>query len=156
MAREAAPRQIALAELPDHVGCEIGVSSWQTIDQARIDAFAAATDDHQWIHVDRDRAEAEMGGTIAHGFLTLSMMSRLAAEIYELTGVAHQMNYGFERLRFTGVVKAGDRIRLRLTLVAVTPKGDGMQSLLSCIVESEGGERPALVADWLTIAFPKR
>ena len=149
-------RKIALADLEALVGQEIGVSDWLTIDQQRIDAFASATDDHQWIHVDQARAAAEMGGTTAHGFLTLSLLSRLAAEIYELTVVGYQMNYGFERMRFTGVVTAGDRIRLRLTLTGVTRKGEGLQSALHCVVEIEGGDKPALVADWLTLAYPAK
>ena len=148
------PKRIALADLPGLVGREIGVSNWLTIDQSRIDAFANVTDDHQWIHVDRQRATAEIGGTIAHGFLTLAMLSSLAGEIFVLAGVRQQMNYGFDRLRFTAAVKAGNRIRLRLTLAEVTPKGDAVQSRHHCVIEIEGGDKPALVADWLTLAYP--
>ena len=147
-------RVIALTEMSTLVGEEVGVSSWVLIDQARIDAFAHVTDDHQWIHVDQDRAQAELGGTVAHGFLTLSLLSALSREVFKLSGVGKRLNYGFERLRFTGPVFAGQRIRLRMTLVKTAAKADGVMMTFDCIIEIEGSDKPALVARWISVAYP--
>lgn len=145
---------ITLAGLPDLVGAELGVSDWVEIAQGRIDAFAAVTEDRQWIHVDRERAAAERGGTIAHGFLSLSLLSVLRHEIFRIPDASLEVNYGFDRVRFTDEVPAGSRIRLRLGLGAATWRGSAMQLSLACRVEREGAERPVLVADWLTLAYP--
>lgn len=148
------PRPIALNDVPRLVGEEIGLSGWLLIDQARIDAFAAVTNDRQWIHIDVERATAELGGTVAHGFLTLSMMSSLTHEIFKLEGASKRLNYGFERLRFTAPVFARQRIRLRMTLAEATPKGEGLAMAFDCVMEVEGAEKPALVARWISVAYP--
>ena len=140
-------------DLPKLVGQEIGISEWLTIDQPLIDRFADLTDDHQWIHVDVARAEKEIGGTIAHGFLTLSMMSRLMHNIVEVTGYKRSINYGCNRLRFTGAVSSGARIRMRAKLIALDRKDDRVILTRECTIEIEGEERPALVAEWLTLLF---
>ncbi|MBM3558661.1 MAG: MaoC family dehydratase, partial [Alphaproteobacteria bacterium] len=108
-------------ELLDRVGGDLGASPWLTVDQAMIDAFADATGDHQWIHVDTARAAREMPGgvTIAHGFLVLSLFARLIGAVYRVDGVRQTINYGIDRLRFTAPVPAGSRIRLRLAVAAV-------------------------------------
>lgn len=137
-------------DLTGLVGQELGVSDWRIVDQAMIDRFADATGDRQWIHVDVERARREMGGTIAHGLLTLSLLPDMAAEVLQLEGVKSGLNYGFDRIRFTCPVAAGSRIRMRIKLDGVEPIPAGLQVRYGCTVEIEGGERPALVADWLT------
>jgi len=139
------------AELEKLVGQEVGVSGWHEVTQGRIDRFAAATGDTQWIHTDPERATASpLGGTIAHGFLTLSMLSILAQEAIDLQGdFAHRLNYGLNRVRFTAPVRSGSRIRGRFTLLSVTDVAGGFQIAYTASVEMEGGEKPALVAEWL-------
>lgn len=142
---------MTIDELPKHVGQEIGVSGWLDVTQQRIDQFAEATGDHQWIHVDPARAqESPMGGTIAHGFLTLSLLSILAHEAIHLEGdFAHRLNYGLNRVRFTAPVKSGSRIRGRFTVQSVTDVAGGFQITYAATVEIEGSLKPALVAEWL-------
>ena len=144
----------SLATLADFVGRELGVSDWLTVDQARIDAFAECTGDRQWIHVDPERArEGPFGTTIAHGFLTLSLLPTLREQIgVAPEGVAQVLNYGADRVRFLTPVKAGARIRVRVTLVSVEPKGPG-RTLVKTenTVEIDGEDRPALVADTLAL-----
>ena len=146
-------REIAsLAELKDLVGQEVAVSDWIDITQERIDRFADATGDHQWIHIDTERArkESPYGTTIAHGFLTVALLSALMNEAIEMTGdVKLRVNYGFNRLRFTGAVPSGSRIRGRFTLQSgKNVEGGGEIAWLST-VEVEGREKPALVCEWL-------
>lgn len=148
------PRTIDFSELSSMVGQEIGVSDWLVIDQDRVNAFADATLDPQWIHVDVERAQAEMGGTIVHGFLTLSLLVHLSEQVATYTGHSRLINYGCNKVRFTGMVPTGSRVRLRRTLDDVTPKGDGLLATETCVIEVEGQERPALVAQWLTVLFP--
>ena len=143
-------RVIDVNSLPGLVGEELGVSDWYLVDQPLIDRFADVTQDHQWIHVDADRATAEIGGTIAHGFLTLSLMAAMMQNLVEIRGYARSINYGFDKLRFTAPVPAGSRVRLRATLVDVTPRDDGFTLRRRCMVEIEGQERPAIYAEWLT------
>jgi acyl dehydratase len=137
-------------------GEEIAVSDWLLIDQALIDAFAAATGDHQWIHVDRERAAAgPFGTTIAHGFLTLSLLPRLneGAWAGEL-GLQAMLNYGLDRVRFLTPVRAGARIRNRLRLVSAEPKGDARALIaFENTIEIDGEPKPALVAHTLVMAF---
>lgn len=142
---------MTIDELPKHVGQEIGVSGWLDVTQQRINQFAEATGDHQWIHVDPVRArESPMGGTIAHGFLTLSLLSILAHEAIHLEGdFAHRLNYGLNRVRFTAPVKSGSRIRGRFTVQSVTDVAGGFQITYAATVEIEGSLKPALVAEWL-------
>lgn len=134
------------------VGQEVGVSEWLEVTQERIDRFAAATGDQQWIHTDPERARAEspFGVTIAHGFLSLSLLSTLAHQAVDLRGdFAHRLNYGLNRVRFTAPVKTGSRIRGRFTLQSVTDVEGGFQITYSATVEIEGSPKPALVAEWL-------
>ncbi len=138
------------------IGREVGVSGWLTVDQPRIDAFADATEDHQFIHVDPAAAAAAgFGGTIAHGFLSLSLLSRMAAEAMLIPDrLRMALNYGFDRIRFLAPVKSGKRVRGRFVLDSVEEKAPG-QILLRHIVtvEIEGEEKPALTAVWLGLMF---
>lgn len=142
----------SLDEICGRVGQEVGVSSWFPLDQVRIDAFADATEDRQFIHVDTNAAaQTAFGGTIAHGFLTLSMLSRMAAEATLLPDTLKMaVNYGFERVRFIAPVRSGKRIRGRFVLDSVEEKGPGQLLMRhSVTVEIEGGDKPALTAQWL-------
>ena len=141
-----------LADLPGLVGQEVGVSRWITIDQARIDAFADCTEDRQFIHVDPGRARATpFGGTIAHGFLTLSLASAMSYDaVAPLEGVAMGVNYGFDKLRFLAPVLAGSQVRGRFRLLSAEDKGGGRWLLKHEVtVEIDGAEKPALIAEWL-------
>jgi len=143
---------MTLEELRGGVGKELGVSQWHEVTQARIDRFADVTGDHQWIHLDRERAarESPYGTTIAHGFLTVSLLSMLMNEAIETTGdVKLRVNYGFNRLRFTGAVPSGSRIRGRFTLQSLKDVDGGVEIAWLSTVEVEGREKPALVAEWL-------
>ena len=141
-----------LRDLRDRIGQEIVVSEWMEITQDRIDRFADATEDHQWIHVDVERArrDSPFHATIAHGFLTVSMLSRLLNSSIEFGTAKMGVNYGFNRLRFTGPVPAGSRVRGRFTLKALDEIEGGVQTTWSVVVEREGSEKPCLVAEWLT------
>jgi acyl dehydratase len=145
------------AELVQHVGRELGPSEWVTVDQATIDRFADATGDHQWIHVDVERAKKEMPGgkTIAHGYLTLALVPRLAQTLLKVTRRKRGLNYGSNKVRFTSAVPAGARIRLRsFRLKSVEPMdGNGFRVTSEATVEVEGQERPALVAEIIGIQY---
>ena len=147
---------LPLAKLKERVGSELGVSQWHPIDQDMIDRFAGVTGDHQFIHVDPARAKAEtpFGGTIAHGFLTLSMLSILLSEVMpRIEGTITSINYGFEKIRFLTPVRSGARIRGRFVLKDVTERGKGEVLFRNEVtVEIEGGAKPALVAEWLGMA----
>ena len=146
-------RMVDVKELPGMIGQEIGVSDWIKVDQDRIDKFAELCGDHQWIHVDVERAKREIGGTIAHGFLTLSLMSTMSAQIMRVKDVKRGVNYGLNKLRFTGVVPAGSEIRMRMKLVAVEPKAGGLAITRECAVEVKGQDRPAIVAEWVGLVY---
>ncbi|WP_322042126.1 MaoC family dehydratase [Paraburkholderia sp. J67] len=141
--------------LGDFVGRELGVSAWVVVDQARIDAFAACTGDRQWIHVDVERAEREgpFGGTIAHGYLTLSLLASLAMEIGIVPEDASAgLNYGLDKTRFMTPVRAGARVRNRVALTSVEHKGGGRILIKATnTLEIEGEERPALIAESLAM-----
>jgi acyl dehydratase len=144
------------ADLSQYIGNEIGVSDWVTVDQAIINKFAEATGDFQWIHVDVERAKREMPGgkTIAHGYLTLSLVPRLAQTIYRIRRRSRGLNYGSNRIRFTGQVPAGSRIRLRQKIKSVEPvDGGGVRITTENSVEVEGAARPALVAETISLQF---
>jgi acyl dehydratase len=145
-----------LSEIQSRVGQEIGVSSWLTLGQDRIETFAEATEDRQFIHVDPDAAaRTPFGGTIAHGFLTLSLLSRMAAEIVLVPETTKMIvNYGLDRVRFLAPVRSGKRVRGRFRLDSVEEKAPG-QILLrhEVTVEIEGEDKPALSAQWLTLLF---
>ena len=142
----------SIEEIRDTVGTEIGVSDWILIDQARIDAFAAATEDRQFIHVDPEAAaKTPFGGTIAHGFLTLSLLSRMAADVFlRPDDVKMGVNYGLDRVRFLSPVRSGRRVRGRFTLKSFEEKRPGQYQFLHAVtVEIEGEDKPALLADWI-------
>lgn len=132
------------------------ISGWQTVNQSMIDMFADATHDHQFIHTDRQRAEQEtpFGGTIAHGFLTLSLLSALAFDAMPgVEGTRMGMNYGFERVRFLSPVRSGARVRGKFRLAALTERAVSIQSAWDSIIEVEGAIKPALEAHWITLAL---
>lgn len=140
----------------DLVGKETGVSDWVTIDQDRINTFADVTEDHQFIHIDPEAAKATpFGTTIAHGFLSLSMLSKLASgSVVVLEGVKMGVNYGFDKVRFSAPVKSGKRIRGRFKLMSADQKIPGQWTFKYGVkVEIEGEEKPALVAEWLSMQF---
>lgn len=137
-----------ITELAAAVGQDLGTSNWVIIDQARIDAFAEATGDRQWIHVDRERAAAgPFGTTIAHGFLTLSLVPSLSADIYSVEGISMGINYGLGKVRFPSPVPSGSRVRAATRLVAVTDVTGGIQCTFETVVSIEGQEKPACVAE---------
>ena len=147
---------VALGEIRDRVGHEIGVSGWLTMDQQRIDEFAESTEDRQFIHIDpQAAAQTPFGTTIAHGFLSLSMLSRMAAEamlVPDSTKMA--VNYGLDRVRFSAPVKSGKRIRGRFRLDSIEEKARGQLLFRHTVtVEIEGEEKPALTAEWLGLLF---
>lgn len=147
-----ATRILDIDQLRASTGQEIGASDWLTVDQRMIDAFAEATGDRQWIHVDTQRAKAEsrFGRTIAHGFLTLSLVSRLSSEAVEIRGdFAMRINYGLNRVRFPAPVPEGSRIRARLALKAVEDFEGGHQIVWLITADVEGSGKPALAAEWL-------
>ena len=138
-------------ELRAAVGTRVGESDWVTIDQQQINTFADATGDHQWIHVDEERAKAgPFGGTIAHGFLTLALLPMLLAQVYRVDGVKMGINYGLNKVRFTSPVPVGSKVRGVVELVEAVDVTGGVQVVNKVTVEMEGSERPALVAEWLT------
>ena len=140
--------RIRLDELAGHVGKEIGHSGWHRIDQAQVRAFADATGDHQWLHVDEERAAAgPYGTTIVHGFLTLSLAPLLLGEAVELTGCIATVNYGIDRLRFPAPVPAGSRLRAAVELLRLDDVAGGVQAVWRLTIEVEGGEKPACVAE---------
>ena len=146
----------SLDDIRSRIGDEVGVSSWLKIDQARIDAFAEATEDRQFIHTDpAAAAQTPLGGTIAHGFLSLSLLSRMAAEAMLVPdGIKMALNYGLDRVRFLSPVRAGNRVRGRFTLDSVEEKAPGQVLMRHLVtVEIEGEDKPALTALWLGLIF---
>ena len=142
---------ITIRSLESRVGQEVAVSPWMEITQERIDTFARAIDDFQWIHVDRERAkQSPFGNTIAHGFLTLSILSHLSESTFSFSDRRMGINYGLNRVRFTSPVPSGSRVRARFTLAKFEKiEGDGVQVSWNTTVEIEGREKPALVAEWI-------
>jgi len=144
-----------VSTLEQFVGQELGVSDWLTVDQERINEFADCTGDHQWIHVDIERAKREspLGSTIAHGYLTLSLLAAMQMEVGIIpAGVSQALNYGLDRVRFIAPVKAGARIRTRVVLLAVEPQDKGRFLLkFQNAVEIEGEKKPALIAETLAL-----
>jgi acyl dehydratase len=143
--------------LRDKVGQEIAVSEWLEITQERINQFADATGDHQWIHVDAARAAAEspFKATIAHGFLTLSLLSTLVRDAMTFGDLRMAINYGLNRVRFVSPVPSGARIRARITVGAFEEVSGGLQVTWSVTVEREGDSKPSCVAEWLVRYFPR-
>jgi acyl dehydratase len=139
-------------DLAAAVGTHLGFSDWLTVDQHRIDTFADATGDHQWIHVDPERAAAgPFGTTIAHGFLTLSLVPYLLRDLVDYPAWPVRINYGSDRVRFLAPVPVGSRVRAGAELAAVRPSGTGTQVTVSVTVEIDGSDKPALVAQTLTL-----
>ena len=141
-----------LDELRAAAGTQVGASEWMTMDQSRVNTFADATDDHQWIHVDPEKAkDGPFGGPIAHGFLTLSLLPELISQVYRIDGTKMGVNYGLNKVRFTAPVPVGSKIRGVVDLAEVADvKGGAVQVTSRVTVEIEGSERPALVAEWIT------
>src|ERR1700758_782136 len=148
---------ISLAAYQDMVGREVGVSSWHLVDQKRIDVYADVIEDHQFIHIDPERAKREttFGTTVAHGFLTMSLLSIMSYEVMPvIEGTTMGVNYGFDKLRFISPVKAGSRVRGRFVLAEAKLRNDKeLQSRTNVTVEIEGEEKPALVAEWLGLIY---
>ena len=146
----------SIEEIKDRIGSEVGISDWIPIDQPAIDAFAEVTHDHQFIHVDPEAAaRTPFGGTVAHGFLTLSLLSRMAADaLLRPEGLKMGVNYGFDRVRFMAPVRSGKRVRGRFRLTAFEEKRSGQyQFVHNVTVEIEGEDKPALIADWIGMIF---
>jgi acyl dehydratase len=142
----------SIEELRSLIGQEVAVGEWLAVEQSRIDLFADATGDHQWIHLDvtRARTESPYGGTIAHGFLTLSLLSQLSRQCVEIRGdFKMRINYGLNRVRFPAPVAAGARIRPRFRLLALEEIDDGYQVVWAVTIEAEGSRKPVLYAEWL-------
>jgi acyl dehydratase len=150
-------RPVSLETYQSMVGHEIGVSSWHLVDQKRIDAFAEVIEDYQFIHIDPERTKREtsFGSTVAHGFLTMSLLSIMSYEVMPIIeGTTMGVNYGFDRLRFISPVRAGSRVRGRFTLMeAKLRKPTELQSRTSVTIEIEGEEKPALAADWIGLIY---
>lgn len=148
---------LSFASIEKYVGTELGISDWMTVDQRRIDAFADVTRDHQWIHTDPERAaESALGTTIAHGYLTLSLLSHFQFEIGAFpVDVSTILNYGLDRVRFLMPVKEGQRVRARLKLLSIEARPDGRKLMkLENTVEIEGASKPALIAETLNLLVP--
>jgi acyl dehydratase len=134
---------------------DLGTSAWHRIEQAQIDGFADATGDHQWIHVDPERAAAgPFGTTIAHGFLTLSLLPQLAGEVLTVEGARLRINYGVERIRFTAPVPSGSEVRLHGRLLGAERRGDGILYRVGVQIEIRGAEKPACVGEVLSLVYP--
>lgn len=146
----------ALDDLRYHAGRELAVSDWITISQERIDAFAAATGDDQWLHVDAERAarESPYGGTIARGFLTLALIGTLLRDALALDGVRMSVNYGSNRVRFIAPVIGGTRIRGRFIVASAEPSGDALKVVWAVTVECEPDSKPCCVAEWIVLYYP--
>jgi len=144
-----------LAELPGLVGQELGTSDWYEVTQEAVNQFADATNDHQWIHVDVERAKAEspFGGPIAHGFMTLSLLVPLASGTYTITDTKMGVNYGLNKVRFPAPVPVGSKVRARVVLQDCQEIAGGVQNTLAVTVEREGGDKPVCIAEWVTRAY---
>jgi acyl dehydratase len=152
-------REFTLSEIPRLDAQELGVSSWVTVDQSRIDQFAECSGDRQWIHVDVERAKRESPyrAPIAHGYLTLSLVAPLQMEIGAVpTDAGAAFNYGLDKVRFLAPVKAGARVRLRVALIDVEKKGGGVVLKTSNTLEIDGSDKPALIAESLALITPRK
>lgn len=149
----ANPRKVAFDDLESLVGEHIGTSDWHAIDQDRVNMFAEATGDHQWIHVDVERATQALGSPIAHGFLTLSLLPMLSGEVLNVSGVSRGINYGSNKMRFTNMVPVGSKVRLSQKCVSVVPKAGGKQMNVESTIEIEGQDRPACVVEGITVLY---
>ncbi|QEU83970.1 MaoC family dehydratase [Streptomyces viridosporus] len=142
-------------ELEKAVGTHLGYSPWHTVTQQRIDLFADATGDHQWIHVDPEKAAAgPFGTTIAHGYLTLSLIPRLAGQVYRVDGLAMSVNYGCDKVRFPSPVPTGSRVRAGVELLSLASGPKGVRSTSRVTVEREGADKPVCVAETVSVMVP--
>jgi acyl dehydratase len=142
--------RLAFASLSDHVGEHLGYSEWHTVTQEQVNLFAEATGDHQWIHIDVERAKSgPFGGPIAHGYLTLSLTPVLLAQVLQVEGVTMGVNYGTNKVRFPAPVPVGSNLRIGATLVAVEPVAGGVQVTVEAVYEVEGAAKPSCVAELL-------
>jgi acyl dehydratase len=150
--------EITVDELADAQDLDLGASPWLELTQDRVDTFADATDDHQWIHVDAERAaDGPFGGTVAHGYLTLSLVPRLLKQLMVITDHGRGTNYGLERVRFTSVVPVGAEIRLAATIPTASRRDDGgVQYRVALRIEVLGQERPAMVGESIYLTYPAR
>ena len=146
-------RLVNFGDLESLVGTEVGVSPWHQITQSQIDKFADATGDHQWIHVDVERATSELGHTIAHGYLTLSLLPMLSAQVMRVEGVQRGINFGCNKVRFTNMVPAGSKVRLRQKCLGIEQRAGGKQLIMESTIEIEGKDRPACVAESISIIY---
>lgn len=145
----------SLDEFEAAKGTHLGYSDWLTISQDRINQFADVTEDHQWIHTEVDRAaESPFGSMIAHGYLTLSLLSKLVGDIYAINGLEMEVNYGVNKVRFPAVVPSGGRIRAGAELVEFDRKGDRAQAVVRVVVELENGDKPVCIADCVSLLIP--
>ncbi|MFI6364035.1 MaoC family dehydratase [Nocardia sp. NPDC050630] len=144
-----------IGELEQAVGTHLGYSEWHTVTQEQIDLFAEATGDHQWIHVDPERAaQGPFGTTIAHGYLTLSLLPQLVWQVYRVDGVKMGINYGSNKVRFPSPVPSGSRVRAGVELVKLEPTKAGVQVTARVTIEREGGDKPACIAEALSVLVP--
>jgi acyl dehydratase len=146
----------SLLSLKDHVGREIATTGWLAVTQERIQQFADATGDHQWIHVNPERArrESPYGATIAHGFLTLSLMSHFLREAIQFPpGIRQTINYGLNRVRFPAPVRAGEKIRARIRLLSCKELRGSVEAVFEVTIEAEGAQKPSCVAEWILLYF---
>lgn len=138
---------VAYTDLASLVGADLGFSKWRTVTQEQVNTFADAADDHQWIHTDPQRAkDGPFGAPIAHGFLTLALLIPMWVELLDIEGVSTKVNYGLDKVRFVSPVKVGDRIRMTATIAELGEVGGGVQAVVDCTIEVEGGTKPAVVA----------
>lgn len=149
----ATPRKVAFSDLESLAGQHVGTSDWHVIDQDRVNKFADATGDHQWIHVDVERATKMLGSPIAHGYLTLSLLPMLSSEVLNVSGVTRGINYGSDKVRFTNMVPVGSKVRLSQVCKSVQPKAGGKQMIMESTIEIEGQDRPACVAEAITVLY---
>lgn len=147
--------EVSYINLQSKAGADLGTTDWMEIDQCRVDGFAEATDDHQWIHVDPEKAASgPFGATIAHGYLTLSLVNKFLPQLIAVTEVSMGVNYGCDRVRFPSPVKVGARIRGRGEVIAVEEVTGGQQVIVRITVEIENNERPACVVDTISRFYP--
>ncbi|MEM7492951.1 MAG: MaoC family dehydratase [Pseudomonadota bacterium] len=149
----ADPKTVQYADLESLVGETLAPSDWFTVDQDRINTFAEATGDHQWIHVDVEKATAMFGSTIAHGYLTLSLLPMFGPQVLRVEGVSRGINYGANKVRFTNFVPTGSKLRMVQTVKEVNAKAGGKQMISECTIEIEGMDKPACVAETITVLY---
>lgn len=148
----------SIAEMKTAIGTELGVSDWVLVDQPRIDKFAEVTGDRYWIHVDAERARTELpeGRTIAHGYLTLSLITDLSHRLWSLASLLRGANYGLEKVRFPTPVRVNDRLRLRQSLARIESLGEGYKLHFNNVIEIEGGSKPACVAETISAIYERK